>query len=128
MRHGAKVKTCTHEGCNNQVRRKGVCAKHGAKKKTCSYDGCTNQAQKGQLSSRAHVECSVEGCNRKAAGNGRCRKEHKGYDLCSQDGCTNKAQMGGVCRSHKEFAIVKEKAAHMTCSVEGWCNRKAAEV
>ena len=29
-RHGAKVKTCKHEGCTNQVVKGGVCIRHGA--------------------------------------------------------------------------------------------------
>ena len=31
-RHGAKVKTCSHEGCTNNPLKGGVCFKHGAKK------------------------------------------------------------------------------------------------
>ena len=41
MRHGTKVKTCSHEGCTNQARNGGVCIRHGAKqnkRKTCSHD------------------------------------------------------------------------------------------
>ena len=30
MRHGAKVKRCSIEGCTNQVKRGGVCGRHGA--------------------------------------------------------------------------------------------------
>ena len=30
MRHGAKVKRCSSDGCNNQVQKGGVCIKHGA--------------------------------------------------------------------------------------------------
>jgi hypothetical protein len=32
MRHGAKVKLCSIEGCTNQAQKGGVCVKHGAKK------------------------------------------------------------------------------------------------
>jgi len=28
VRHGAKVKTCTHEGCTKQARKGGVCRIH----------------------------------------------------------------------------------------------------
>ena len=41
IRHGAKVKTCSTEGCTNQVVKGGVCVRHGAKVKikTCSQKG-----------------------------------------------------------------------------------------
>jgi hypothetical protein len=32
MRHGAKVKRCSSEGCTNKAKRGGVCIRHGAKK------------------------------------------------------------------------------------------------
>ena len=32
MRHGAKVKLCSSEGCTNQAVRGGVCFRHGAKR------------------------------------------------------------------------------------------------
>ena len=32
IRHGAKVKLCSFEGCTNQVVKIGVCIRHGAKK------------------------------------------------------------------------------------------------
>jgi len=81
----------------------------------------------GSSSQKAtRIECSVEGCNGKAADNGRCKTNHGGRNYCSQGGCTNLEVKGGVCRRHLEFAIVKEKGPHMTCSVEG-CNYKAAD-
>ena len=43
MRHGAKRKTCSHEGCTNQVRKGGVYVRHGAEKKTCKHEGCTKR-------------------------------------------------------------------------------------
>ena len=52
MKHGAKVKRCSREGCTNQVIKGGVCVKHGAKKKRCSSEGCTNKAVKGGVCRR----------------------------------------------------------------------------
>ena len=43
MRHGAKVKLCSHEGCANQVVNGGG----KLQKKRCSQEGCTNQSTKG---------------------------------------------------------------------------------
>ena len=39
MRHGAKVKLCSTDGCTNQVVRGGVCIQHGAIKR-CSKEVC----------------------------------------------------------------------------------------
>jgi hypothetical protein len=44
MKHGAKVKLCSFNGCTNQARPGGVCIRHGAKKKRCSREGCQNQS------------------------------------------------------------------------------------
>jgi hypothetical protein len=46
IKHGAKVKQCSNEGCTNHAKKGGVCVKHGAtqKRKECSIEGCTNQA------------------------------------------------------------------------------------
>ena len=47
MKHGAKFKRCSREGCTNQARKGGVCVRHGAKVKQCSNEGCANIAVKG---------------------------------------------------------------------------------
>ena len=49
MKHGAKRKLCSSDGCTNLAQKGGVCVKHGATltKKKCSSSGCTNLAQKG---------------------------------------------------------------------------------
>ena len=62
IRHGAKVKTCSHEGCTNNVQNRGVCIR-GAKRstKTCSHVGCTNNVQKGGVC-YSHGTCRHEGC------------------------------------------------------------------
>ena len=46
MKHGAKMKRCLHDGCNNQVVKEGVCVRHGATVKRCSIQDCSNQAVK----------------------------------------------------------------------------------
>ena len=79
----------------------------------------------GSVDKAARIECSVEGCTGKAADSGTCGAKHGGYKYCSQEDCTSRVWKGGVCRSHKEFAIDK-KAARIECSVEE-CNRKAAD-
>jgi len=54
IKHGAKVKRCSSEGCNNQAKKGGVCIKHGAKyiRKRCSSEGCKNIAVKGGVCRR----------------------------------------------------------------------------
>ena len=81
MRHGAKVKRCSSEGCTNNVLNGGVCRRHGAKKKRCSSEGCRNEAIKGGV-------CMRHGAKRKQ---------------CSSEGCNNKAVKGGVCRRHGAY-------------------------
>ena len=39
MRHGAKIKRCSSEGCTNQVIKWGVCIRHGANRNP--YDEST---------------------------------------------------------------------------------------
>ena len=52
VKHGAKVKLCSSEGCTNQVIKGGVCIRHGAKVKRCIVEGCTNQSLRKGLSYR----------------------------------------------------------------------------
>ena len=47
MKHGAKKKRCSKEGCTKQAQTGGVCIRHGAKVKLCSKEGCTNYVVKG---------------------------------------------------------------------------------
>lgn len=58
IRHGEKVKTCSHEGCTNIVQGE-VCIMHSAKAKSCSHDGCTSYVQIGGVCTR-HL--TYEGC------------------------------------------------------------------
>ena len=43
MRHGAKRKTCSYEGCTKGAIEGGVCMSHGGGVKLCSLEGCTNK-------------------------------------------------------------------------------------
>jgi hypothetical protein len=52
IKHGAKKKHCSIEGCTNIAKKGGVCIKHGAKVKICSVEGCTNQSQRGGVCKR----------------------------------------------------------------------------
>jgi hydroxymethylpyrimidine/phosphomethylpyrimidine kinase len=56
IKHGAKRKSCSSEGCTNIVIKGGVCWRHGAKKKLCSSEGCTNIVVKGGVCKR-HGAC-----------------------------------------------------------------------
>ena len=78
IKHGAKTKQCSSEGCTNLAQRGGVCVRHGAKTKRCSSEGCTSKAWKG----------------------GVCAKHGAKSKLCSSEGCTNKALRRGVCWRH----------------------------
>jgi hypothetical protein len=69
IRHGAKVKGCSSEGCTNIALKGGVCVRHGAKVKECSTEGCSNQARSGGVCLRhgaKRKQCSKEGCTNQA--------------------------------------------------------------
>eukprot|EP00986_Skeletonema_menzelii_P004450 scaffold1518_cov113-Skeletonema_menzelii.AAC.2 len=107
MRHGAKVKRCSSEGCTKYVVNGGVCFRHGAKTKRCSIDGCTNQAQNGGVCIRhgAKVKvyvylCSKEGCTNHVINGGVCMRHGAKVKRCSSEGCTNIVVQGGVCMRH----------------------------
>ena len=65
------MKRCSHEGCNNKAQKGGVCIRHGAKVKRCSHkgctkQGCTKQAVKGGVckehGKKMMIRCSHMGC------------------------------------------------------------------
>jgi hypothetical protein len=60
VRHGAKVRRCSSEGCSNQAVKGGVCMRHGAKTKRCSHEGCTNRAVKEGMCRRHSVWMVVQ--------------------------------------------------------------------
>ena len=63
MRHGAKVKRCSHKGCTNHARKGGVCRSHGATVKRCGHEGCTKNSSTGGFCWRhgAKVTTKVHG-------------------------------------------------------------------
>ena len=110
MKHGAKVKRCSVEGCLSIVQKGGVCMKHGAKKeqKRCSIEGCTNKAQKGGVcikhgAKKKHTRCSREGCTSFAQKGGVCIKHGAKVNRCGAEGCTNNSKRGGLCRRHSAY-------------------------
>ena len=103
VRHGAKLKLCSSEGCTNQAKTGGVCRRHGAKRKQCGSEGCTNIALKSGLCTKhgATVKrCSSEGCDNKVVQGGVCVRHGAKVKFCSHEGCTNQAKRGGVCKRH----------------------------
>ena len=52
MKHGAKIKRCSTEGCTNYAQKRGVCRRHGAEIKLCSSDWCTNNVIRGGVCRR----------------------------------------------------------------------------
>ena len=78
MKHGAKVKACSHEGCTNYVQQGGVCIKHGVPVKNCIHDiaphylsadiFCTSlkalvMAEVGAHMERLDGDTAVRGCH-----------------------------------------------------------------
>jgi hypothetical protein len=115
VKHGAKVKRCSTEGCTNFVVKGGVCVKHGAKVKRCSSEGCTNQAQKGGVCTRHGAKikrCSSDGCTNHARKGGVCIRHGAKDKLkrCSCKGCTNQSVRGGVCRRHGVYRNKNEES------------------
>lgn len=103
IRHGAKVKTCRHEGCNSNVRQGGVCMKHGAKVKMCSHEGCTKHIQSRGVCIRHGANypvCSHRGCTKHVQNGGVCSKHGAIHLACSHEGCNSQARRGRFCRRH----------------------------
>ena len=48
VRHGAKVKTCTHEGCTKQARKGGVCRIHSQNDDKSPTDQSQTKKAKGE--------------------------------------------------------------------------------
>ena len=78
-KHGAKLKQCRVEGCENLSRGGGVCVKHGAKLKQCSVKDCENVSR---------------GVDRV------CCKHGAKKTLCRVEGCENVYVKGGICVTH----------------------------
>ena len=94
----AKVKTCSHDGCNNNAKKGGVCIKHGAKVKTCSHEGCNSYAIEGGVcvkhgAKKTPKTCSNEGCTNQVQKNGVCYRHRMG-NPCTYTGCKYRAKEG----------------------------------
>jgi hypothetical protein len=62
IKHGAKRKRCSREGCTNQVIKGGVCVRHGAKKQ-CRYEGCSDHIVKGGVCMRHGATPKIKLCS-----------------------------------------------------------------
>jgi hypothetical protein len=102
--HGAKLKRCSHKGCENNSVNRGVCKKHGAERKLCKHEGCPNAVQ-----------------NR-----GLCIKHGAKVKICSIDGCPNQAKLRGMCRRHaRRCDDVDEQLRHAVL-LAGLCENPSA--
>jgi len=122
MRHGAKIKKCSSEGCTTYAQKGRVCIRHGAKVKLCSLEGCANNVVvvKGGVCKRhgakvKHKLCSSDGCTNNPQQGGVCIRHGAKVTQCSSEGCTNQAVRQGVCIKHGA-----KKAKR--CSGEGCTN------
>lgn len=63
MKHGAKRRLCSTEGCTNMVVKGGVCVRHGAKqiRQTCRWKGCNNVVVQGEVCMRHAAKHVLEG-------------------------------------------------------------------
>ncbi len=110
IKHGAKHKRFSRDGCTSIAKKGGLCIRHGAKekRKRCISDGCTNQVVKGGVCMRHGAKkklCSSEGCTNLAKQSGVCVRHGATRTMkrCSSDGCTNQARKGGVCWRHGPY-------------------------
>jgi hypothetical protein len=106
MKHGAKVKRRSHEGCTNYALKRGACVRHGAEVKRCRSDGCTNEVINNGVCMKhgAKVKrCSREGCSNQLVNSGVCMKHGAKVKRCSHEGCTNQARKEGLCVRHGAY-------------------------
>jgi len=138
LRHGAKKRYCTIQGCTNSQQEGGLCRRHGAPRKACSVEGCTTNSRKHGLC-RKHggmdtTQCKHAGCTYQAKVAGFCKK-HGGvkYDdrLCKVEGCTNHIQgntADGVCIRHGAFkARCQVEDCEKPVKAKGYCHRHWTE-
>jgi len=133
--------TCTVEGCLNVRVNSGLCRRHGAKVKQCSVEGCENEPVESQADGgrcRVHggtqrkkdpnetFECRRDGCTgivKRRGGVCDVCKNAKEIHMCSFDGCTEIAKRkGGLCDDHKqekERKICKKHGCGLPSAVGG---------
>jgi hypothetical protein len=138
MKHGAKGKVCSSDGCTNVAVKGGVCKRHGARhlantrdvqimlwKEACALSvvqrsndaalkGAPNQAREGGVCIKhgatwTKKRCSREGCTNFAVKGGVCRRHGAKVKLCSIEGCTKQSVRGGLCRRHVIWFWIKYK-------------------
>ena len=78
-----KKYTCTRKRCNNWAVIGGVCVRHGAELKTCSHEGCNSIARGKEGVCKRHgavvkrTMCTAEGCTKWRVKEGLCLMHHK---------------------------------------------------
>eukprot|EP00984_Skeletonema_dohrnii_P010907 scaffold4291_cov76-Skeletonema_dohrnii-CCMP3373.AAC.3 len=115
MRHGAKIKKCSSEGCTTYAQKGGVCIRHGAKVKLCSLEGCANNVVKGGVCKRHGAKikpCHSEGCTNHVVQGGVCRRHGAYKRLCSSEGCNNHVlRHGEKGQGHARIKLKMEEYA-----------------
>jgi hypothetical protein len=125
IKHGAKVKRCSHDGCNNIAQKRGLCRRHGAasergvegQEKTtrekCSLLLCTSAAVEGGMCLRHRALSSLDNKDDSTSPKeAECAVSKSGrkVKLCKFTGCANRSIQGGVCFRHGA------KAHRMRCT------------
>ena len=108
VKHGAILKKCDVDSCENYSRKEGVCVRHGAVRKRCEVDGCENQYQKGGVCIKHGAEalkCVHSGCEYARKKDGLCGAHHPTYMKCTN--CQffqvkNIGTMCGTCAGYRE--------------------------
>ena len=112
MRHGAKRKRCSSEGCTKNAQKGGVCVRHGAKAKRCSSEGCSNKVVQGGVCIRHGASWTKK--------------------KCSIEGCTTLAKRGGVCIRHGASRNAQDESAafgselQLTTTTQTICHHRAS--
>ena len=77
-KHGAYVRKCETERCENASQCDGKCYRHGGKKR-CSMQGCRRFARsKGKCMAHSEkVKCKINCCLSNAVTNGKCKKHNR---------------------------------------------------
>jgi hypothetical protein len=132
FKHGAIRKKCSHDNCENNAIKSGVCIKHGAIRKKCSADGCDNNAKINGVCFKhgaIRKKCSHDNCENIAIKSGVCVKHGATLRKCSHDNCENNAIKSGVC--HKHGAKLKKCSADgcdNNAKINGICIKHGAKV
>jgi len=85
------VKLCSHEGCDNQIQKNGVCIQDGAKVQLSSQKGCGRNV----VDNGVCVQCG-----RNVIISEVCIKHGAKKRICKHKVCGNKGKKEGVCVKH----------------------------